>query len=166
MALVRWDPFREIERLDPFRDRDIERWEPFREIDTLQRQINRLFDRLIPTNGGERAAITFVPAAELAETDDAIHLKLEVPGLEPKDINVEVTPEAVSISGERKTETKTEEHGVTRTEFRYGKFQRVIPLPTLVQNDKVQAEYKDGILRLTLPKSETEKQKSVKINLG
>jgi HSP20 family protein len=153
--MERWEPLREMER-----------WEPFREIDTLQRQINRLFDRLIPTNGSERAGITFVPAAELRESDDAIHLKLEIPGLEAKDINVEVTPEAVSISGERKTETKTEDNGVTRTEFRYGKFQRLIPLPTLVENDKVQAEYKDGILRLTLPKSEPEKQKAVKINLG
>ena len=155
MALVRWDPFREIERL-----------EPFREIDTLQRQINRLFDRLLPTDGGETIGYTFVPAAELQETGDALHLRLEVPGLEAKDINVEVTPEAVSISGERKSETKTEGNGVTRSEFRYGKFQRVIPLPSLVQNDKVQAEFKDGILRLTLPKAESEKGKAVKVNIA
>jgi HSP20 family protein len=155
MALIRWEPFRELERL-----------EPFREIETLQRQMNRLFDRLAPTDGGERTGFAFVPAAEMEETDDTIHLKLEVPGLEAKDINVEVTPEEVSISGERKYETKTEEKGMSRTEFRYGRFQRIIPLPSLVQNDKVQAEYKDGILRLTLPKSETERQKVVKVNIG
>ncbi|BBD57250.1 heat shock protein, class I [Nostoc sp. HK-01] len=155
MALIRWEPFRDIERL-----------EPFREIETLQRRMNRLFDRLAPTDGGETTAFNFVPAAELEETDEAIHLRLEVPGLEAKDMNVEVTPEAVSISGERKSETKTEEKGISRSEFRYGRFQRIIPLPSLVQNDKVQAEYKDGILRLTLPKSEAEKQKVVKVNLG
>ena len=155
MALIRWEPFREIERLDPFRD-----------IDTLQRQMNRLFDRLMPTDGGERTGFNFIPAAELEETDDALHLRLEVPGLEAKDINVEVTADSVSISGERKSETKTEREGYTRSEFRYGKFQRVIPLPLEVQNDKVQAEYKDGILRLTLPKAESEKQKAVKVNLG
>ncbi|MCC5639220.1 Hsp20/alpha crystallin family protein [Nostoc sp. CHAB 5844] len=155
MALIRWEPFR-----------DIERFEPFREIETLQRQMNRLFDRLSPTDGGERTGFNFVPAAELEETDDTIHLKIEVPGLEAKDINVEVTPEAVSISGERKTETKTEEKGMSRSEFRYGRFQRIIPLPSLIQNDKVQAEYKDGILRLTLPKSEAERQKVVKVNIG
>jgi HSP20 family protein len=156
MALIRWDPFREIERLEPFRD-----------IDTLQRQMNRLFDRLIPTtNGGEGFGFAFVPAAEIEETDDAIHLRLEVPGLEAKDINVEVTPDAVSISGERKSETKTEEKGIARSEFRYGRFQRVIPLPSQIQNDKVEAEYKDGILRLTMPKSVSEKQKTVKVNIG
>ncbi|MBD2507086.1 Hsp20/alpha crystallin family protein [Desmonostoc muscorum] len=165
MALMRWNPFRDSERLEPFRD--TESWEPFREIDTLQRQMNRLFDRLMPTtNGGERSGFIFSPAAELEETDDAIRLKLEVPGLEAKDINVEATPESISITGERKTETKSEENGITRSEFRYGKFQRIIPLPSQIQNDKVQAEYKNGILQLTLPKAESEKHKAVKVNLG
>jgi HSP20 family protein len=164
MALIRWEPLRDIERLQPLRD--TERWEPFREIDTLQRQLNRLFDRLIPTNDGERTGFTFTPAAEIEETNDAFHLRLEIPGLEAKDVNVEATPESVLISGERKSETRTEENGLTRSEFRYGKFQRVIPLPSLIQNDKVQAEYKDGILRLTLPKAEPEKHKAVKVNLG
>lgn len=164
MALIRWEPFREIERSEPLRG--LERWDPFREIDTLQRQMNRLFDRLLPTDGGERAGFIFTPAAELEETEDAIRLRLEVPGLEPKDINVEATPDSISISGERKYETKTEENGMTRSEFRYGKFQRLIPLPSLIQNDKVQAEYKNGILHLTLPKAESEKHKAVKVNLG
>ncbi|MDZ8107572.1 MAG: Hsp20/alpha crystallin family protein [Nostoc sp. DedQUE12a] len=164
MALTRWNPFREMESLEPFRDS--ERWEPFREIDTLQRQMNRLFDRLIPTDGGERTGFTFIPAAEMEETDDAIQLRLEVPGLEAKDINVEATPESISISGERKTETRTEENGVTRSEFRYGKFHRVIPLLSQVQNDKVQAEYKNGVLHLTLPKAESEKGRAVKVNIG
>jgi HSP20 family protein len=156
MALIRWDPFRDIERL-----------EPFREIDTLQRQMNRLFDRLAPTtNGGEAMGFGFVPAAEMEETDEAIQLRLEVPGLEPKDIDVEVTADAVSISGERRSETKTEEKGIARSEFRYGRFQRVIPLPSEVENDKVEAEYKDGILRLTLPKAVSERRKSVKVNIG
>lgn len=142
------------------------RWEPFREIDTLQRQMNRLFDELLPVTREMRDGITFVPPAEMEETADAIHLKLEIPGMDAKDLNVEVSAEAVSISGERKSETKTEEKGVTRTEFRYGKFQRLIPLSTRIQNDKVQAEYKDGILTLTLPKAEEEKSKVVKVNLG
>ncbi|WP_193195584.1 Hsp20/alpha crystallin family protein [Nostoc sp. MG11] len=164
MALMRWNPFRDIERLEPFRE--IERLDPFREIDTLQRQMNRLFDRLVSTDGEERTGFNFIPAAELKETDDAIHLRLEVPGLEAKDVNVEATPESVSISGERRYESKTEENGVTRSEFRYGKFQRVIPLPSLIQNDKVQAEYKNGILSLTLPKAESEKHRAVKVNVG
>ncbi|HLO86796.1 MAG TPA: Hsp20/alpha crystallin family protein [Nostocaceae cyanobacterium] len=155
MALIRWEPLREIERLDPFRD-----------IDTLQRQINRLFERMLPTDGGERVGLVFVPLAELEETDEALNLKLEVPGIDPKDINVEVTADSVSITGERKSETTTEREGYTRSEFRYGRFQRIIPLPTTVQNDQVRADYKDGILRLTLPKAEPERHKAVKVNIG
>ncbi|MEH2065263.1 MAG: Hsp20/alpha crystallin family protein [Nostoc sp.] len=71
----------------------------------------------------------------------------------------------VHISGERKSETKTENNGTTKSEFYYGKFQRVIPLPARVQNTNVTADYKDGILNLTLPKSEQEKNKVVKVNL-
>jgi len=142
------------------------RWQPFQEMDTLQRQMNRLFDELMPMTRDGRDSITFVPSAEMEETADAIHLKLEIPGMDAKDLNIEVSAEAVSISGERKSETKSEEKGVTRTEFRYGKFQRVIPLSARIQNDKVEAEYKDGILNLTLPKAEEEKSKVVKVNLG
>jgi HSP20 family protein len=141
------------------------RWNPWREMATLQQQMNRLFDEtLVPATGLERSLVR-VPAAEMEETKDAIHLKLEVPGIETKDLDVQVTENAVSISGERKEETKTEENGVTKSEFHYGKFQRVIPLPARIQNTQVQAEYKDGILSLTLPKSEEEKNKVVKVNL-
>jgi HSP20 family protein len=141
------------------------RWNPWREINTLQSQIDRLFDEtLTPATSLERGLLR-VPPAEMKETEEAIHLKLEVPGLEAKDLDVQVTENAVSISGERKSETKTEESGKTRSEFYYGKFQRVIPLPTRIQNTNVTAEYKDGILNLTLPKTEQEKNKVVKVNL-
>ncbi|MBH8562584.1 Hsp20/alpha crystallin family protein [Nostoc sp. CENA67] len=143
----------------------IVRWNPWREIDTLQRQINSLFeDTRVPSTLFERGMIK-VPAAELQETEDAIHLKLELPGLEAKDLDVQVTENAVYVSGERKSETKTEEKGITKSEFYYGKFQRVIPLSARVQNTNVTAEYKDGILNLTLPKTEQEKNKVVKVNL-
>lgn len=142
------------------------RWEPFREIDTLQRQMNRLFDELMPTRDEAKNGISFMPPVEMDDTPEAIYLKLEVPGMDAKDLDVQVSPDAVSITGERKSETQTEEKGVTRTEFHYGKFERVIPLASRVQNDKVQAEYKDGILKLTLPKAEEEKNKVVKVNLG
>lgn len=141
------------------------RWQPFQEIESLQRDMNRLFDRLVTTDRDGNGT-SFAPAAELQETADAIHLKLEVPGMDAKDIDVQVSAEAVSISGERKEETRTEEKGMTRTEFRYGKFQRVIPLPARVQNTDAQAEYKNGVLQLTLPKAEDEKNKVVKVNIG
>ena len=143
------------------------RWQPWREIDTLHRQLNRLLDdTFLPNTKWENSDLSFSPAAEIEETPETVNLKLEIPGMDAKDLDVQVTAEAVSISGERKSETKTEENGVTRSEFRYGKFQRVIPLPARVQNGKAKAEYKDGILTLNLPKQEAEKNKVVKIALG
>ncbi|MBD2164900.1 Hsp20/alpha crystallin family protein [Calothrix sp. FACHB-156] len=141
------------------------RWNPWREIDTLQRQLNDLFeDTRVPSALFERGGVR-VPAAELQETETAILLKLEIPGMEAKDLDVQVTEKAVYVSAERKQETKTEEKGTTKSEFYYGKFQRVIPLPARVENTSVTADYKDGILNLTLPKVEAEKNKVVKINL-
>ncbi len=142
------------------------RWQPFQEVDSLQRDMNRLFDRFITNNNEENITSAFAPAAEIKDMSDVISLKVEVPGIDAKDINVQVSAEAVSISGERKEETKTEEKGMTRTEFRYGRFQRVIPLPARVQNTKVTADYQNGILQLTLPKAEAEKNKVVKVNIG
>lgn len=142
------------------------RWQPSREFGSLQREMNRLFDSLMQTNDSGFSDMTFIPAAEIEETPEKIQLKLEVPGMEAKDLDVQVTAEAVAITGERKSETKSEEKGVTRSEFRYGSFQRVIPLPAKVKNDQVQAEYKNGVLSLNLPKAEAEKNKVFKVNLG
>jgi HSP20 family protein len=140
------------------------RWEPFREINSLQREMNRLFDTLTPATpmNGDR----FLPVVEMQETPDAVQLKVELPGIDLKDLDVQVTADSVAIAGERKSEIKTEEKGIFRSEFFYGKFQRVIPLPTRIQNTEVNADYKDGILHLTLPKAEEEKNKVVKVSLG
>jgi len=142
------------------------RYNPWQEIDHLQQQFNRLFDDYrIPTALTDFGNFPKVPAAELSETKDAIHLKLDIPGIEAKDLKVEATKDTVTISGERKEESQPEEKSVTRSEFHYGKFQRLIPLPAPIQNTKVTAEYKDGVLHLTLPKTEEEKNKVVKVNI-
>ena len=143
------------------------RWKPFTEIDSLQREMNSLFDRLVPGDSDIMSS-GFVPAAEMSETPEAIMLKLEIPGMDAKDIDIQATAESIAIRGERHSETKTEAEadGVTRSEFRYGNFSRVIPLPARVKNTEINAEYRDGILHLTLPKAEAEKNKVVKVNLG
>ncbi len=141
------------------------RYNPTHEFQSLERSFNRLFDDLMPVNFRELTKFAKTPAAELTETDDALHLKLEIPGMEAKDLDIQVTEDSVSISGERKSESKTEENGNTRSEFYYGTFHRVIPLHTRIQNTNVTAEYKDGILNLTLPKTTEEKNKVVKVNL-
>lgn len=145
------------------------RWQPLREIQDVQREMNRLFDDMLTPvrgNGSDGLRSAFSPAAELEETADNYQLRLEVPGLQPDDIDIEVTAESVSIKGERKSEKTEENNGITHTEFRYGQFQRVIPLPGRIDNQTVTAEYRDGILHLTLPKAEDEKNRVVKVSVG
>ena len=133
------------------------RYNPWLEMNSLERQINRIFeDSQLPRFK--------TPFAELNETKDALHLKLELPGIEAKDLDVEVTENAVKVVAQRKSEIKNEDKGNTKSEFYYGKYQRIIPLKARIQNTNVTAKYKDGILNLTLPKSEEEKNKVVKIN--
>ena len=141
------------------------RWQPFREMDSLQRDMNRLFEALAPMEQGSSMQ-QFMPLAEMEETDDAIHLKVEVPGMKADDLDVQVTKEAVMITGERKTQSKSENNGSTRSEFRYGKFSRTIPLSVRIDNTNVKGNYQDGILTLELPKAEEEKNKVTKVNLG
>ncbi len=129
------------------------RYNPWQEMSSLQRQLNRLFDdALIPETWSDFSNLSKIPAAELTENDEALNLKLEVPGMEAKDLDIEVTVDRVSISGERKSETKSEENGRTRSEFRYGKFSRVIPLPTAIQNTNVTAWRGDNVGCMTYKK--------------
>ncbi|MBW4610292.1 MAG: Hsp20/alpha crystallin family protein [Hassallia sp. WJT32-NPBG1] len=141
------------------------RWQPFQEMETLRHQMDKMFDEMAGLNR-EMATKTWSPAVELEDTNDHIILRAEVPGLEGKDLDIQVAREAVSIAGETRYENKAEERGYLRSEFRYGKFQRTIPLPAAIKNDQVQAEFKNGILILTMPKAEEAKNKVVKINLA
>jgi HSP20 family protein len=138
-------------------------WQPFTEIETIRQQLDKAFDGLAAARDNSEA--TWMPALELVDAGDNFVLKAQLPGIDPKDIDVQVTREAISISGERRYENTDEKSGYVRSEFRYGKFHRVLPLPAPIQNDSVQAEYKDGILTLTLPKVAEARNKVVKINL-
>ncbi|MBD0390013.1 MAG: Hsp20/alpha crystallin family protein, partial [Nostoc sp. C3-bin3] len=100
------------------------RLNPWQEFNAIQRQINRLLNEdTLPTAFLDRG-LSRVPATELKETEDAIHLKIELPGIEAKDLDLQVTENAVYLSGERKSEAKSEDKGLIKTEFHYGKFQR------------------------------------------
>lgn len=141
------------------------RWNPNRELDSLQREMNRLFDDVF-TSPRQNGISGFTPAAEIEEHGDAYHLRLEVPGISKDELDIQVTAETVSISGERKSSAQTEEDGLARSEFRYGSFSRVISLPGRIDHQSVAADYRDGILSLSLPKAEEEKNKVVKVNVG
>ena len=139
------------------------RWNPALEIDTLRRQMDLIFDQMAGLN--RETQYTWQPAIELKDTESSVILRAEIPGVEGKDLDVRVTPKAVAIAGEHHYH-KTEDKGLFRTELRYGKFGRVIPLPVAVVNDQVQAEFKNGILTLTLPKVSVARNQVVKINLA
>jgi HSP20 family protein len=144
------------------------RWQPWQEVDTLRHQLDQLFDELSPVtrgNGFRPNVANWVPAIELKTAETAVILRAELPGIEAKDLDIQVSREAVSISGEYPAETHTEDYQMIRSEFRRGSFKRVVPLPNAVQNDQVKAEFKDGILTLTLPKVEADLPKLVKVNL-
>jgi len=141
------------------------RWQsPFQEMETLRRQMDQIFGEMAGAN--REAQITWKPAIELKDTEENLILRAEIPGVEGKDLDIQVTREAVAISGEHRYEKKAEDKGYIRSEFRYGKFQRVIALPVAVQNEQVQAQFKDGILTLTLPKVTAARHKVVKVNLA
>ena len=140
------------------------RWQPFQEIETLRHQFDRLFDELAGSR--RESEMTWMPLVELQDSDANLILRAQLPGVEAKDLDVQVTRDAVSIAGEHRYENKAQDKGYFRSEFRYGKFQRIIPLPIHVQNDRVQAEFNNGILTLTLPKVEEAQRRVVKINLG
>ena len=142
------------------------RWEPFREMSGLQRDMNRWFDDMFSSISPlEKSEKAFMPSAELEESDKEYTLKLEIPGIDPKNIDIDVTKDTVSVSGERRSESKAEEGGITRTEFHYGHFRRVIPLPGKIDNQSVAADYRDGILTISLPKVESDIETSVKVNV-
>lgn len=143
------------------------RWQPWQEMETLRRQFDQLFYDLAPVQREGEATVrpTWAPAIELKGNDTELILKAELPGITADNLDIQVTREAVAIAGEYKSETKSEENHIVRSEFRYGSFRRVVPLPVEVQNDQVKAEFVDGVLTLTLPKVQATRPNVVKVNL-
>ncbi|KAB0242267.1 Hsp20/alpha crystallin family protein [Microcystis aeruginosa EAWAG127a] len=131
-------------------------YSPFLEINSVQRQIDQLFQEVLPIT-----SLVSRPPVEISVNEDSVELKIELPGMDIKDIDVEVSKQIVAINGQRQRPAEVE-----NSEFYYGKFSRLITLPVEVQNSQVTANYHDGILYLTLPKAVAEKNKVVKVNLG
>ena len=139
------------------------RFSPWNDLETLRNQMDQIFDEF---TGIKPNTTNWQPAIELLDKDEALVLKASLPGLEAKDLDISVTREAVKLGGEHRYEKEEKDKGYYHSEFRYGKFERTIGLPVPVQNDKVEAEFKNGILVLTLPKVEEVINRVVKINLG
>jgi HSP20 family protein len=137
---------------------------PFNQLSRIRNEINRIFEDPF---GFATAASTFfegwTPAVDVYEDKDEITVRAELPGMKKEDIEVTVVGDTLTISGERKHEEEKKEGEVYRSERYLGRFQRSVTLPTEVDPNKVQATYKDGVLTVTLPKSEQAKRKQIEI---
>jgi len=143
----------------------VTRWEPFREMHSLQSRLNRLFDEQYT---GQEAMTTgaFVPPVDIYEDQHGIQLKLEVPGIEEKDLDIKVENNVLTVSGERKFEKEQKEENFHRIERRYGSFTRSFTLPNTVDAEKISAEYNNGVLNIHLAKREEAKPKQIKVSIG
>ena len=143
----------------------ITRWDPFREVASLQNRMNSLFRDL---NEGDNPLTTasFVPAVDIYEDDKKIVLKLEVPGVDQKDLDVSVENHTLTVKGERKFESEEKDENFHRIERRYGSFYRAFTLPSTVDTENVKANYKAGVLKLELAKKPEAQPKRIKINVG
>ena len=143
----------------------INRWDPCREAVALQHRVNSLFRDL---NEGDDALTTasFVPAVDIYEDAQKVVLKLEVPGVEEKDLDVRVENLTLTVKGERKFEAEEKEQNFHRIERRYGSFFRAFTLPSTVDTENVKASYNAGVLKLELAKTPEAQPKQIKINVG
>ena len=146
----------------------IVRWEPFRDLVTPQRDFDRLFRDAFSSQHGETELSTrsWAPPVDIYETEEAIVLKAELPGVDPKDVEVRVEDNTLYLKGERKFEKEVKEQNYHRVERSYGSFARSFSLPNSISTDKVKAEFKDGLLTLTMPKREESKPKTNKIDVS
>jgi HSP20 family protein len=146
----------------------IVRFEPFSNLMTAQREFDRFFKEAFnPHYGeGELSTRTWAPPVDIYETENDIVLKAELPGVDPKDVEVKVEDNTLYMKGERRFEKEVKNESYHRVERSYGSFARSFSLPNSISTDKVKAEFKDGLLTLTLPKREEAKPRTVKIDVS
>jgi HSP20 family protein len=142
------------------------RWDPFREFSTLQDRMNRLFHDSFG-DGREEALTTtaFAPAVDVYEDEHNVTLKIEVPGIDEKDIDVRIENNTLTVHGERKFENDEKEENYRRVERQYGSFTRTFTLPNTVETENVSANYDKGVLKIKLAKKAEAKPKQIKVNI-
>jgi HSP20 family protein len=136
------------------------RWDPFREFNTLPVRLGGLFGKDWET---PMSTTTWNPSVDIFENDNDVIIKAELPGMNAKDIDVRLESNVLTLKGERHFERETKEENYHRVEREFGTFCRSFALPTAVNGEKVTAEYKDGVLKIVLPKKEETKPKPIKI---
>src|SRR5579862_557506 len=144
------------------------RWDPLRDLATMQNRINRFVRESYSPEGPEEALTTtsFAPPVDIYEDEHTIALKMEVPGIDEKDIDVRIENTTLTVHGERKFEKEEKEENFRRVERQYGSFTRSFTLPNTVDTEKVSATYDKGILKIKLSKKAEAKPKQIKVNVG
>lgn len=135
-------------------------------LSTLQGEMNRLLENFfgraeLPLFGGN----VFAPAVDVVETKDSILVKAEVPGIDSKDLDISITGDLLTIRGEKKSEREEKGKNFHRMERSYGSFTRTVEIPSYANTDKVNADYKDGVLTISLAKKEEAKEKTIKVDV-
>ena len=144
------------------------RWDPYRDMITLRDRMNRLFEDMSTPKGEEKDIMpgAWAPSVDIYENENEVVLAAEIPGVDEQDVEIKVEDNNLTLRGERKFEKETKEENYHRIERSYGSFARRFALPNSIDAEKVAAEYKDGLLTLTLPKREETKPKTIKINVS
>ena len=154
---------------------NLTRWDPFAEMVSLQDRLNRLLNQSFgnpsPFSFGREserqlAGGNFVPPVDVYEDDHTISLQAELPGMEEKDLDIRLENNILTISGERKFEKEDRQENFHRIERQYGRFSRSFTLPSAVDAEKIRADFENGILHITMPKSEEARPKQIKIGSG
>jgi HSP20 family protein len=152
-------------RFDPFRD--LATFDPFRDLVTLQQRINRMFDEVFPQGEPSELRLNaWTPSVDIYEQPDAVVIEAELPGLTKEDVSVKLENNTLTIQGERKLAHEDQRESYHRVERVYGSFVRSFTLPTNVDTEKINAEFKDGILQIALPKREEAKPRQIEVRVN
>ena len=150
-------------------EKDLQRQDP---ISELQQEMNRLFEdffdqpqALSRLSGESGLQTSFSPSVDISETDQEIRVAVELPGMDPENIEVSYTGNALTISGEKQTESEQQEEHFYRKERSYGSFRRSIPLPGTIQEEDIGASFKNGVLQVHLPKSPEARERASRIEI-
>jgi HSP20 family protein len=139
------------------------RWEPAREVDTLQTEVNRVFDAFFGNGPGAGRTRRWVPAMDLVETDDHLVLRADLPGLTKEDVELEVKDGVLTVSGERKAEHEEKSEGFYRVERAFGRFSRSLTVPDGIDAEAITADFNDGVLEVRIPKPAERKPHRISI---
>ena len=144
------------------------RWDPFRNVATLQDRINRLFEDAFPRSrdiDDDVSMCAWRPAVDIYETENGLVLKAELPGVKKEDVSVEIKDNILTLKGERVEDKRVDEDNYYRRERCFGTFQRSFNLEQNIQPEKIKAKFKDGVLEVEIPRPEEEKPKKISVSV-